>query len=46
MTGSKAIMEETGIKLEGIKLEDPGRAKRVTEPDPAADSAAKADAGL
>jgi chaperonin GroEL len=30
LTGGKAIMEETGIKLEGIKLEDLGRAKRVT----------------
>jgi len=30
ITGGKAIMEETGIKLEGIKLEDLGRAKRVT----------------
>jgi chaperonin GroEL len=30
VTGGKAIMEETGIKLEGIKLEDLGRAKRVT----------------
>ena len=30
LTGGKAIMEETGIKLESIKLEDLGRAKRVT----------------
>jgi chaperonin GroEL len=30
LTGGKAIMEETGIKLEGIHLEDLGRAKRVT----------------
>ena len=30
LTGGTAIMEETGIKLEGIKLEDLGRAKRVT----------------
>ncbi len=30
LTGGKAIMEETGIKLEGIKLEDLGQAKRVT----------------
>src|ERR1700688_2148157 len=30
LTGGKAIMEETGIKLEGIKLEDLGRAKRIT----------------
>src|SRR5216117_2109966 len=30
LTGGKAIMEETGIKLEGIKLEDLGHAKRVT----------------
>jgi chaperonin GroEL len=29
LTGGKAIMEETGIKLEGVKLEDLGRAKRV-----------------
>src|SRR5437764_1207041 len=28
--GGKAIMEETGIKLEGVRLEDLGRAKRVT----------------
>ncbi len=30
LAGGKAIMEETGIKLEGVKLEDLGRAKRVT----------------
>jgi chaperonin GroEL len=30
ITGGKSIMEETGIKLEGVKLEDLGRAKRVT----------------
>src|SRR5271154_5842586 len=30
LTGGKCIMEETGIKLESIKLEDLGRAKRVT----------------
>src|SRR6202161_800643 len=30
ITGGKAIMEETGIKLEGVKLDDLGRAKRVT----------------
>src|ERR1700675_2338708 len=30
LTGGKTIMEETGIKLEGIRLEDLGRAKRVT----------------
>jgi chaperonin GroEL len=30
LTGGKAIMEETGITLEGIHLEDLGRAKRVT----------------
>jgi chaperonin GroEL len=30
LTGGKTIMEETGIKLEGIHLEDLGRAKRVT----------------
>jgi chaperonin GroEL len=29
LTGGKAIMEETGIKLEGVRLEDLGRAKRV-----------------
>ena len=30
LTGGKAIMEETGIKLDSIRLEDLGRAKRVT----------------
>src|SRR5271169_5046583 len=30
LTGGKAIMEETGIKLEGVQLTDLGRAKRVT----------------
>jgi chaperonin GroEL len=30
LTAGKAIMEETGLKLEGVKLEDLGRAKRVT----------------
>jgi chaperonin GroEL len=30
LTGGKPIMEETGIKLEGVSLEDLGRAKRVT----------------
>ena len=30
LTGGKAIMEETGIKLEGVRLEDLGNAKRVT----------------
>jgi chaperonin GroEL len=29
LTGARAIMEETGIKLEGVKLEDLGKAKRV-----------------
>jgi chaperonin GroEL len=29
LTGGKAIMEETGIKLEGVKLEDLGQAKRI-----------------
>ncbi len=29
LTGAKAIMEETGIKLEGVKLEDLGKAKRI-----------------
>jgi len=29
LTGGKAIFEETGIKLEGVRLEDLGRAKRV-----------------
>ena len=30
LTGGKALMEETGIKLEGVRLEDLGGAKRVT----------------
>ena len=30
LTGGKAIFEETGIKLEGVRLEDLGMAKRVT----------------
>ena len=30
LTGGKAIMEETGIKLEGVHLDDLGRAKRIT----------------
>jgi chaperonin GroEL len=30
LTGGTAVMEETGAKLEGIKLEELGRAKRVT----------------
>ena len=30
LTGGKSIMEETGIKLEGVLLEDLGKAKRVT----------------
>src|ERR1700678_4294147 len=30
LTGGKAIFEETGIKLEGVRLEDLGGAKRVT----------------
>ena len=29
LTGGKAIMEETGIKLEGVKLEDLGQAERI-----------------
>ncbi len=29
LTGGKAIMEETGIKLEGVQIEDLGTAKRV-----------------
>jgi chaperonin GroEL len=29
LAGGKAIMEETGLKLEGVQLEDLGRAKRV-----------------
>jgi chaperonin GroEL len=30
LTGGRAIMEETGTKLESVKIEDLGRAKRVT----------------
>src|SRR6202142_1700494 len=30
LTGGKPIMEETGIKHEGVRLEDLGKAKRVT----------------
>ena len=30
LTGGQTIMEETGIKLEGVRLEDLGWAKRVT----------------
>ena len=30
LTGGKPIMEEIGVKLEGVRLEDLGRAKRVT----------------
>jgi chaperonin GroEL len=30
LTAGKAIMEETGIRLEGVSLEDLGRAKRIT----------------
>src|SRR6202166_3817293 len=30
VTGGKALAEETGMKLEGVKLEDLGRAKRIT----------------
>src|SRR5450631_2951200 len=30
LTGGKSIMEETGIKLEGVRRDDLGRAKRVT----------------
>jgi chaperonin GroEL len=30
LTGGTAIMEETGIKLEGVQVKDLGRAKRVT----------------
>ena len=29
LTGGRAIMEETGIKLEGVKIEDLGKAKRI-----------------
>jgi chaperonin GroEL len=30
LTGGRAIMEDLGVKLEGVQLEDLGRAKRVT----------------
>src|SRR5690242_1259422 len=30
LTGGKTVMEETGMKLDGVRLEDLGRAKRVT----------------
>jgi chaperonin GroEL len=30
LTGGNAIMEETGIKLEGVTVKDLGRAKRIT----------------
>ncbi len=30
LTGGTALMEETGIKLEGVQIKDLGRAKRVT----------------
>jgi chaperonin GroEL len=30
LTGGKSIREETGVQLEGVRLEDLGRAKRVT----------------
>ena len=30
LTAGKSIMEETGIKLEGVRLEDLGRAERIT----------------
>jgi chaperonin GroEL len=29
LTGGRAIMEETGIKLEGVKIEDLGKASRI-----------------
>ena len=29
LTGDRAIMEETGIKLEGVKIEDLGKASRI-----------------
>ena len=29
LTGGKAIMEETGIKLEGVQMDDLGQAKRI-----------------
>jgi chaperonin GroEL len=30
LTAGKSLVEETGVKLEGVKLEDLGRAKRIT----------------
>jgi chaperonin GroEL len=30
LTGGKPIMEDIGVKLEGVRLEDLGRAKRIT----------------
>src|SRR5205807_1527051 len=30
LTGGKAIMEDIGVKLEGVRLEDLGRGKRIT----------------
>ena len=30
VTGGRAIMEETGVKLEGVKMEDLGQADRIT----------------
>ena len=30
LTGGKPIMEDIGVKLEGVKLEDLGKAKRIT----------------
>jgi len=30
LTGGKAITEDLGIKLEGVKIEDLGKAKRIT----------------
>ena len=30
LTGGKALMEETGIRLEAVQLEDLGKAKRIT----------------
>ncbi len=30
VTGGRAIMEETGVKLEGVKMEDLGQAERIT----------------
>jgi chaperonin GroEL len=30
LTGGKAITEDLGIKLDGVKIEDLGRTKRVT----------------